>query len=102
MVWRGECLGIHTQGPKKENQTTPTPQTKGFCFKTNSGEYFFHTTRRKDVELTVMNGSEARKPLAFSKALNRLAPKIPKTKGNSWHLLAKEQKASYFSSVMNL
>lgn len=51
--------------------------------KTNCGEYLFHTTRRKDVELTAVSGSEARKPLACSKALNMLTPKVRKTKGNS-------------------
>lgn len=82
---------IQHTGTKEENQTTLTPQTK---LKTNSGEYIFYTTYGNDVELTAVNGSQDRKPLAFNKALNRLSPKIQKTKGNTWHLLAKEQKTS--------
>lgn len=95
-------LWIQHTGGKEGKSNNPHPSDKTFLIQNQFWGILFHTTRREDVKLTAVKGSEARKPLAFSKALNRLVPEIQKTKGNSWHLLAKEQKASYFSSVMNL
>lgn len=74
-------LDLAQSGQKKDHQTIPTPQTKGLWSKTSSGEYLYHTTWN-NVELAGVNGSEARKPLAFSKALNSLAPKNQKTEDN--------------------
>lgn len=74
---------IQHKGAKEGKSNHAHPSNKKFLIQNQFRDYLFHTTHRKNVELTVINSSEARKPLAFSKALSRLTPKIQKTKDNT-------------------